>query len=265
MSSKTALGAQIGLDISADSDLHLASWWRWSYKLDNCPPKPNKPRLRQPAKIGGVEHQTFIDELKAISDDVAGIAVTALSAKKSVTNIGNAVIAAIRKIETRLDALEDRTKERGTRDDEWHRQVEASEVRRLRSTIERISKSQRLLEERVSDNIRFDLERAKVADTSLKGLVTRMEAFSETLNRLVHDYDDLSASVGLLKGAGLAPPAPEPRDELANVSSGREVVPAKSNLDLGAPSTDNLIVESNTGPSAEPTQADAGYPSDEAA
>ena len=151
-----------------------------------------------------LEHQSFFDELNAIRDDGDGIAATAVSAKKSVTNIGNAVIAAIKKIETRLDALEDRTKGRATRDDEWHQQVEASEVRRLRAAMERISKSQRLLEERLSDNIRFDLERAKVADASLRGLVNRMEAFSEQLSGLVHDYGDLSATVGLLKGPGLA-------------------------------------------------------------
>ncbi len=212
-----------------------------------------------------LEHQTLIDELNAISDDAAGIAVTAISAKKSVTSIGNAVIGAIRKIETRLDTLQDRIEERGENDDQRARHVDASEVRRLRFTIDRISKSQRLLEERLSDDIRFNLERAKIADTSLKGLVTRMEAFSEQLNRLMHDHDDLSAAVRLLKGAGLAPLVPEPRDELANVSSGREVAPEKSNLDPGAPSGDNLIVQSNIGPSAEPTQASVGYTSDEAA
>ena len=200
-----------------------------SAKAEQTSPAPTCERLV------ALEHQSLIDELNAIRDDGAGIAVTAVSAKKSVTNIGNAVIAAIRKIETRLDALEDRTKGRGIRDDEWHRQVEASEVRRLRSTIERISKSQRLLEERLSDNIRFDLERAKVADASLRGLVNRMEAFSEQLNGLVHDYDDLSAAVGLLKGPGLAPPALEPRAGLADVSSEREVVPAKSDLNPGGP------------------------------
>ena len=216
-------------------------------------------------RLVALEHQTFIDELNAISDDAASIAVTAVSAKKSVTSIGNAVIGAIRKIETRLDTLQDRIEERSIRDDERGRQVDASEVRRLRFTIDRISKSQRLLEERLSDDIRFNLERAKIADTSLKGLVARMEAFSERLNRLMHDYDDLSAAIGLSKGRRLAPPALEPRDELANVSSGREVVPAKSNLDPGAPSVDNLNDQSNIGPSAEPTHAGVDYPSDEAA
>ena len=216
-------------------------------------------------RLVALEHQTFIDELNAISDDAASIAVTAVSAKKSVTSIGNAVIGAIRKIETRLDTLQDRIEERSIRDDERGRQVDASEVRRLRFTIDRISKSQRLLEERLSDDIRFNLERAKIADTSLKGLVTRMEAFSERLNRLMHDYDDLSAAIGLFKRRGLAPPALEPQDELANVSSGREVVPAKSNLDPGAPSVDNLNDQSNIGPSAEPTHAGVDYPSDEAA
>ena len=210
-------------------------------------------------RLVALEHQTFINELNAISDDAASIAVTAISAKKSVTSIGNAVIGAIRKIETRLDTLQDRIEERSIRDDERGRQVDASEVRRLRFTIDRISKSQRLLEERLSDDIRFNLERAKVADASLKGVVNRMEAFSERLNRLVQGYDDLSASVGNV------PPALKPRDDLAHVSSEREVVPAKSDFNPGAPSSDNLNDQSNIGPSAESTHAGVDYPSDEAA
>jgi hypothetical protein len=217
-------------------------------------------------RLVALEHQTFIDELNAISDDAASIAVTAVSAKKSVTSIGNAVIGAIRKIETRLDTLQDRIEESSIRDDERGRQVDASEVRRLRFTIDRISKSQRLLEERLSDDIRFNLERAKIADASLRGLVNRMEAFSERLNGFLHDYDDLSAAVGLLKGRELAPPALEPRAGPVDTSSEREMAPAKSDLNPGGPSAEDLINQPNIGPNvAEPTQASVGYTSDEAA
>ena len=98
------------------------------------------------------------------------------------------------------------------------RNVESSEISRFRATLERISKSQKLIEERLSDEIRFNLERAKIADASLRGFASRVEAFSERLDGLVQDYNDLSASVGLLKQAGLPSPAAAPQAEQTNES-----------------------------------------------
>lgn len=92
------------------------------------------------------EHQAFQDELSIIRADVARLAETADSAKKSVTSIGNAVLEAVQKIEARLDASQDRIEKLGSRDDSGRRNVEESEIRELRTTLARISKSQKLAE-----------------------------------------------------------------------------------------------------------------------
>ena len=69
-------------------------------------------------RLVALEHQAFQDELNIIRDDVARSADTANSAQKLVTSIGNAVVEAIGRIETRLDTLQGRTEELGNRDDE---------------------------------------------------------------------------------------------------------------------------------------------------
>jgi len=192
-------------------------------------------------RLVALEHQAFQHELNIIRDDVARSADTVDSAQKLVTSIGNAVVEAIGRIETRLDTLQGRTEELGNRDDELSRNVESSEISRFRATLERISKSQKLIEERLSDEIRFNLERAKIADASLRGFASRVEAFSERLDGLVQDYNDLSASVVLLKQAGLPSPAAAPQAEQTNESVESEVAPA------------------------EPIHGGVAYPNDEAA
>ncbi len=219
-------------------------------------------------RLVALENQTFQDELNTIRADVARNANTADSAKKSVTSIANVVVEAIKKIESRLDKLKYRTEKLENRNDERDQKVEANEIRQLRASIARIAKIQQLTEERLSDEVRFNLERAKIADASVRGFAKRVEAFSERLNGLVQEYNDLSASVGLLKQAGLPPPAAAPQAERANVRSETEVAPTGSNQFISqprAPLGDNLISPSNVAPSAEPTNGGVAYPNDEAA
>jgi hypothetical protein len=209
-----------------------------------------------------LEHQAFQDELNIIRNDVALSVEMVGSAKKSITGIGNAVMEAIGRIETRHDTLQDRIAELTTRNDERDRSAEANEIRQLRGSIERIGKIQKLIEERLSDEIRFSLERAKIADASLKGFANRVETFSERLNGLMQDYNDLSASVGLLKEAGPPPPAAQ-----AGQTKGSEVkvAPAEVNFQPQIPSASALITETNTAESIEQAGVGEAYSSDQAA
>ena len=211
-----------------------------------------------------LEHQSLRDDLNIIRDDIARSADTADSARKSVTGIGNAVVEAIRRIENRLDTLQDRMEELGNRADEQSRDIEVSEINRLRATLERVSKSQRLLEERLSDEIRFNLERARMADTSSKGFANRMEALSEQLNALGRDYSELSSSVGALKQVTPAPPVAAPQVAQTITGSDTGASPTETGSQPRKSSADGLIDQSNIGPSAEhANQLDC--PNDEAA
>ena len=51
-----------------------------------------------------------------------------------------------RKLKRELDASQDRIEKLGSRDDSGRRNVEESEIRELRTTLARISKSQKLAE-----------------------------------------------------------------------------------------------------------------------
>ncbi len=234
-------------------------------------------------RLIALEHQTFQDELTAIRDDVACIADTAdfakksavsdvaciadtaNSAKKSVTSIGNAVVEAIGRIETRLDTLQDRIGELDNRADDRNRHVESSEISRLRITIDRISKSQKLIEERLSDEIRFNLERARIADASLKGFANRVEAVSGHLNGLSQAYDELSVAVGLLKQAGLSLSVTAPQAHRDNVNSKAPLGSTESGSQPGVPSADGTVTQSNVGPRSQPIEGDVGYTSGQAA
>jgi hypothetical protein len=211
-------------------------------------------------RLVALEHQAFQDEINIIRGDVAD---TADSAKRSIKSIGNAVLEAIRKVETRLNALQDRIEELGSRDDERTPNVEVSEIRRIRSTLERISKSQKLIEERLSDDIRFNLERAKVTDASLRGFANRMENFCQRLDALEREYDDLFASVGLLKHAEFLPNA-TPQTEHFTTSSDTQVIPTKTSQPH-IHSADGAIEQSDVAGSAEPADSSAAYSNEEAA
>ena len=215
-------------------------------------------------RLVALEHQAFQDELNFIGDDFARIANTADSASKSVTSIGNAVVEAIRKIETRLDRLKEQTDELSNRYDEQSQNFEASEIRQLRATIERISKSQTLIEDRLSDDIRFNLERAKITDASLKGFASRVEAFSERLNALGREYKELSASVEMLKQPGLSPLAAAPQSEQVSVGPETGVAPIESGSQPRVP-LGNLFSQSNIAGCAEEADVGVANPNDEAA
>jgi hypothetical protein len=215
-------------------------------------------------RLVALEHQAFQDELNIIRHDVACNAEMVSSARKSITDMGNAVLEAIGRIETRRDTLQDRTAEQTTRNEDRDRGAEANEIRQLRGSIERIGKIQKLIEERLSDEIRFSLERAKIADASLKGFANRVETFSERLNGLAQDYNELSAAVGLLKEAGPPPPAAASQAEQTKDSEVK-VAAAEVNSQSQIPSANALITETNTAESIEQADGGEAYSSDQAA
>jgi hypothetical protein len=133
-----------------------------------------------------LENQTLRDGLTTIRDEVGRIAGIADSSNRSVASIGNVMVDAIKATELRLDTLKAGSLETAS---------DINGIGRLRATIERISRFQKITEERLSDEIRFNIERSKIADASLKALANRAEAFSERLNALVQDQSDLSALV----------------------------------------------------------------------
>jgi hypothetical protein len=215
-------------------------------------------------RLVALEHQDFQDELSIIRADVARLAETADSAKKSVTSIGNAVLEAVQKIEARLDASQDRLEELGSRDDDRKRNVEESEIRELRITLARISKSQKLAEERLSDDIRFNLERAKVADESLRGFANRLATFAQRLTASEREYKELSASVGLLKQAELPPLTATSPTERDGKSSETRVVPTETSQPEIS-SVDATIEQSNDERSRTQADEDVACPNEEAA
>jgi hypothetical protein len=187
-----------------------------------------------------LENQTLQDELATIRDEVASIAGVAHSSKKAVTSIGNVMVEAIKATELRLDTLKTCSPESA---------LDINDIGRLRATIERISRFQKVTEERLSDEIRFNIERSKIADASLKRLTSQAEAFSERLNALVQDQSDLSAFVKSL---------PQP------------VLPSTTDAhEPGSPQTEYSITQPNYGSSAENYEsepyADAACPNDQAA
>jgi len=215
-------------------------------------------------RLVALEHRAFQDELNIIRGDVSLVAETAYSAKKSVTSIGNAVLEAIRKIEARFDALQDRIEELGSRDDDRRRNVEAREIRELRTTLARISKSQKLVEERLSDEIRFNLERAKVSDETLRGFTNRIATFAQRLTTFEREYKELFASVGLLKQAELPPPTATPPTERDETISETHVSTAEASQPY-VHSVDSTIEQSNVARSHEQADEDLACPNEEAA
>jgi hypothetical protein len=215
-------------------------------------------------RLVALEHQAFQDELIIIRADVARVAETADSTKETVTSIGHAVLEAMRKVETRLSALQNRAEKMGSRDDDRGRNVGESEIRELRTTLARISKSQKLVEERLSDEIRFNLERAKVSDESLRGFANRMATFAQRLTAWEREYNELPGPVGSLKQADLPPPTTTPPTERDEKSSGTRVAPPDTSQPE-IPLVDATIEQSNDARSQEQADEDAACPSEEAA
>ncbi len=158
-------------------------------------------------RLVALENQTLQEELATIRDEVARIAGVADSAKKAVTGIGNVMAEAIKVTELQLNKLKDRSPET---------MFDINELGQLRARIERIARFQKIAEERLSDEIRFNIERTRIADASLKGLASRTEAFSERLGVLVQGYSDLSAFVKSLPQSVLPLIADEPHEPAAH-------------------------------------------------
>jgi hypothetical protein len=198
---------------------------------------------------------------KLAASDVDRIANTANSAKESIAGISNAMLEAIGKTETRLDTLQARINELG--DEDRGRNAESGEISRLHAMIERLSKTQKLIEDRLSDEIRFNLERATIADVSLKRFANRVEALSERLNRLLQDYDELCVSVGLLKQVGLALPAATPQVQRDSVDPKAQSQATESPSQARIASADGTISKPNISPGSEPLRG--GISNDQAA
>lgn len=249
------LGFELGLGVLAT--LVFASWTivrqnRADLAHDNL------------QRLVALEHQSFQDELSIIRTDVARVAETGDSAKKSVTNVGTVALAAMLKVEMRFNALQDRIEELGSIDNDRSQNVEASEIRELRTTLARISRSQKLVEERLSDDIRFSLERAKVADESLRGFANRTATFAQRLTALEQEYKELSVSVGLLKHAELPPPTvtpPTERDDKISETHVSTTEASQPHMHL----VGGAIEQSNVARSVEQADEDAACPNEEAA
>jgi hypothetical protein len=173
-------------------------------------------------------------------------------------------LEAVQKIEARLDAVQDRVEKLGSRDDDGRRNVEESEIRELRTTLARISKSQKLAEERLSDEIRFNLERAKVSDEGLRGFTNRITTFAQRLTAFEREYKELFASVGLLKQAELPPPTATSPTERDDKSSETRVAPTETSQPE-IPSVDATIERSNDARSPKQADEDVACPNEEAA
>ena len=146
-----------------------------------------------------LDNQTFRKELVAFRDEITRVALTATTAEQSIASIANAVSRAIREIDSRLDKLNDRTDNLSRVNDDHHLKLSANEILQLRSTIDKLANIQKITEQRLSDEIRFNLDRASAVDASLKGFGSRIEGLSDHLNDLVRDLSGLSTSVTSLK------------------------------------------------------------------
>jgi hypothetical protein len=142
------------------------------------------------------DNLVFRDELIiAVRDEITNATTAADSTKQAITTIAHMVLRAVTEIDTRLDKLKDRTDEISGLNDEYRLKIKASEILQLRTAVDKLTAIQKITEQRLSDEIRFDLDRAKVTDASLRGFAGRMEQFAEDLNELIRKCDHLSALV----------------------------------------------------------------------
>lgn len=148
-----------------------------------------------------LDNQTIRNELFAIRDEITRVSVTSDTAKQSIASIANAVLRAITDIDSRVEKLNDRTEGLSRANDDHQLKLKASEILQLRSTIDKLANIQKLTEERLSDEIRFNLDRARIVDASVKGFGSRLEELSGRLNDLLRDLSDSPVPAKSVKGS----------------------------------------------------------------
>jgi hypothetical protein len=148
-----------------------------------------------------LDNQTLQNDLIVIRDQITSAALTANLARQSLANLANAVLRAMKEIDSRLDNLNDRTEKFGRINDDHHSKLKASEILQLRTTMEKLASVQKITEERLAHEIRFNLERARAVDGLLKGFGSRIAEFSDQLNELRRNLSD---SLGSPTSAELA-------------------------------------------------------------
>lgn len=181
-------------------------------------------------RLVALDNQTFRDELAALHHEVARIEGVAVSTRQAVTSIGNVVAGAIAVIESRFEKSKRRIEELDLRNSEHCTTVNAlcrafeeklqtsrettadqNEISLLQTTIERIARFQKITEDRLADEIRFNIERSRMADSSLKGFATRIEAFAKSLDALAQNHSELSTALGALPQSAVPRPDAPPR------------------------------------------------------
>jgi methyl-accepting chemotaxis protein len=135
-----------------------------------------------------LENQTLRDDLIAIRDEFTSVRLTADSAKQSVARVGPAVLDALTEIGSRIEKLNGRMQDQNCPNGDDHQsKARASEIANIRSTMDRLANNQKIAEERLADEIRFNLDRARLIDALLKGFGSSMEGLSERLDELMRD------------------------------------------------------------------------------
>jgi len=135
-----------------------------------------------------LENQTLVDELVTIRDELTAVSFTADSAKQSVARVGRAMADGLMEIDSRIEKLNGRMQEVNRLNDDGHQaKLRASEIANIRSTMDRLANIQKITEERLADEIRFNLDRARLIDASLKGFGSSMVGLSERLDELLRD------------------------------------------------------------------------------
>ena len=136
-----------------------------------------------------LENQTLRTEVTAVNDELALVRLTADSAKQLGARMSRAVLDALTEIDTRIEKLNGQLPDATRANDDHQSKLRASEIRRLRSAMDRLAGIQKIAEQRLSDEIRFNLDRARIIDTSVKGLASRMDGLSDRLNELMRDVN----------------------------------------------------------------------------
>ena len=136
-----------------------------------------------------LENQTLRTEVTAVNDELAFVRLTANSAKQLGARMSHAVLEALTEIDSRVGKLNGQQPDATRADDDHQSRLRASENRRLRSAMDRLASTQKIAEQRLSDEIRFNLDRARIIDTSLKGLASRIDGLSDRLNELMRDLN----------------------------------------------------------------------------
>jgi len=193
-----------------------------------------------------LEFHSSQNELVTLRSEMARIADAANSSDMRTAIVGHAVIGVIKEMESQLEKLNTRTEElydRSSEHDRYIREIRQARnenslkngektagMAELRTLIEKISQFQKLTEKRLSDEIRFNIERARLADENLKRATDRISNLSERTNAIVQDYVVLSTSVQTPTQSILPPITDVPRIKQSITSLEAEATSIGSNF-----------------------------------